>query len=144
MGKKLIWKFNIIDLILIGLLLVSLIALTYKLIWGRDSNNAEPYYITCICNESPGEILNGVGSGMPCSDGDYGTGIGNLLSLSVSDIQDNPQAKRGVFVVEAEASREEHGIKVGDVLYLKGKEFNLIIGDSVFAVYLSDIQPVKQ
>ena len=46
------------------------------------------------------------------------------------------------FTSRVAGEKTEHGIKVGDVLYLKGKEFNLIIGDAIFAVYVSNIAEI--
>ena len=142
MERKIFWKLNIIDIILIAVVVLSLFALVYKLT--RD-NNDDPssYLFTFVCDSAPAEVYDGIETGTPCSDGDAGVGLGNLTGLTLSDIADDASHKQGVFTVGLNGIQGEHGVTVEDVLYLKGKCLNLIAGDSVFSVYLSDMQVLE-
>lgn len=143
MERKLIWKFNIIDLILIGVVILSLVALVYKLTWGRDSNDEQAFLFTYVCASAPAEVYDGIATGTECSDGDYGNSLGKLTNLTLSDIPGDDRNKEARFMAAVSGKLGDHGVTVGDVLYLKGKECNLVVGDSVFSVYLSDMQPVE-
>ena len=143
MEKKILWKFNIIDLILIGVIIIGLIALIYNITWGGGDNDDEPFLFTYVCRLAPNEALEGISQGDLCMDGDYGNSLGKLTDISCSEIKDDTQNQQAVFVSALTGIKTEHGVTIDDVLYLKGKEFNLVVGDSVFSVYLSDIKSLK-
>lgn len=142
MERKLLWKFNIIDLILIGIVLLSLFALVYKFSHGSNDEQ-QAYLFTFVCEEAPLEIYHGIETGFTCSNGDTGESLGNLTHLMLSDIPDDDRHKQGVFTVALNGIPNEHGVTVEDSLYLKGMQISLMAGDSLFSVYLSEMQPVE-
>lgn len=142
MDRKIFWRFNIIDLILIGVILLSLIALLYKVRQDAGKDELHFYRLTYVCREAPAEIFDGIEPGIPCADGDYGTPLGKIESITAEESTSSEGSQKAVFVSMAEGQKADHGIMIGDVLYLKGKYFNLMAGDSIFPVYLSDIEPI--
>lgn len=143
MERKLLWKFNIIDLILIAAIVLGLIALVYKLTWGQPSDETEAYLFTYVCDSAPAEVYQDIQPGALCSDAEMGHSLGKLTNLILSDIPDNDKCKQGIFITALNGKPGEHGVLVEDVTYLKGKTLRLVVDDSVFSVYLSDIQTVK-
>lgn len=144
MQKKIIWKLNIVDLLLIVILGLSVLGLVYKFTFGQTEENLQAFTFTYVCEESPLEVLRSAEEGEGCADGDYGTSLGSLQSAQIEALADRPDAGRAVFVTQVDGEKAEHGVTVGDVLYLKGKRFNLMIGDAMFNVYISDIQEGAQ
>lgn len=143
MERKLLWKFNIIDLILIAVVGLGLIALVYKLTWGQSSDETEAYLFTYVCESAPAEVYQGIQSGALCSDAEAGHSLGKLTNLILSDIPEDAKCKQGIFITALNGKPAEHGVLVEEVTYLKGKTLQLVVDDSVFSVYLSDIQTVE-
>ena len=139
MERKIFWKLNIIDILLIAVVVLSLFALIYKLTHGNN-DDLSAYLFTFVCDSAPIEVYDGIEAGTACSDGDAGVALGNLTRLVLSDIAGDDSHKQGIFTVGLNGIQGEHGVTVDDILYLKGKCLNLIAGDSVFSVYLSDMQ----
>lgn len=144
MEKKIFWKFNIIDLLLIGILAVSVIALLYKITWGKQADETESFLFTYVCQSAPSETFQGIAPGLSCTDGDYGNSLGELTSVQNQELENDSQNQRCIFISQVEGKKNTHGVMVNEVLYLKGKSFNLVIGDSIFPVYLSEIQTLQQ
>lgn len=143
MERKLLWKFNIIDLILIAVIGLGLIALIYKLTWGQPSDETQAYLFTYVCESAPEEVYRDIQPGAFCSNAETGHSLGKLTNLVLSDIPDSNKKKQGVFITTLEGAPGEHGVLVEDVTYLKGKELQLVVDDSMFFVYLSDIQGIE-
>ena len=49
LSKKIIWKFNIIDLLLIFIIVLSIAALIYKSAWGKKNSEYRTYTVTYVC-----------------------------------------------------------------------------------------------
>ena len=143
MERKIIWKLNIIDLILIAVVGLSLIALVFKLTWGKPSDDTKAYLFTYVCDSAPAEVYQGLESGSLCRDAETGTALGKLTNLIVNEIPNNDKQKQGVFISALEGAKGEHGVLVDDITYLKGQELKLVVDDSVFSVYLSQIQTIE-
>lgn len=143
MDRKIFWKLNIMDLLLIGILAISIFALIYKITWGSKADKTESYLFTYVCQSTPKETLSGIAQGMACTDGDYATELGALTAMHEDVIDGNPDQRRVTFSSCLKGKKNTHGVTVNEVLYLKGKNFNLVIGDSIFSVYLSDIRPLE-
>lgn len=139
MEKRLLWKFNLIDLILIALVLFSLAALLYKVAVGSGEGDRS-YEFSYVCDEAPSEFLYGVAEGDKCADADNGTELGTVKWINVEELQATPGKARAVIGAEIKGTRLEHGVNVGDALYLKGQKVQLIVDDSVFEAYISDIK----
>ncbi len=142
MNKKIIWKLNIIDLLIITLLLISLTALVYRLTWGSGGDE-QIFEITYICDEASIELLRDIRSGDECSDWDLGTELGRITGASSEALPDAPDKGRAYIKTSVEGVKSSHGTTIGDSVYLKGKNLNLIVGDSVFEVYISNIIAVE-
>ena len=143
MDRKIFWKLNIMDLLLIGILAISIFALIYKITWGSKADKTESYLFTYVCQSTPKETLSGIAQGMACTDGDYATELGALTAMHEDAIDGNPDQRKVTFSSCLKGKKNTHGVTVNEVLYLKGKNFNLVIGDSIFSVYLSDIRPLE-
>ncbi len=141
MQRRIIWKFNIIDIILIVVLCISLLCLIYKFTFGRENDDKQSFLFTYICEESPTVVLKSINAGETCGDGDYGTSLGDLKSVVIKTDEKASETGSAEFVSEVSGEKAEHGVTIGDVLYLKGKRFNLMVGDSMFNVYISEIEP---
>ena len=144
MNKKIIWKFNIIDLLIIAVLLVSLTALVYRVTWGR-SEGEQTFALTFECDEAPLALLRDVRSGEECSDGDAGTDLGEVEGIFFEPLEEGSDKGRATINTVAEGSKPEnnHGVTIEDTIYLRGKPIDLVIGDTVFKVYISGIKAVK-
>lgn len=138
MDKKIIWKFNIIDIILIALIIMSIVALVYKTV-KTSGGKEESFTFTCVCEDTPLELLYNIKSGDICVDGEKGSELGVVSAVSVMPNAENNGKGRAEIRTIVEGTREKHGIYVNDNVYLRGKTFSLIIGDSVFYVYISNI-----
>lgn len=139
MDKKIIWKFNLIDLIIIALVILSLIALVYKIVQGSN-NDIKIFEVVCVCDEAPNDLLYGISSDSECIDGASGTELGKVVSSEVQSIDETSDKSKGIITLSVEGIKNDHGISVRDTVYLKGSNFSLIVGDSVFDVYINDIK----
>lgn len=175
--KKIVWKLNIIDLLLLTIILLSLIALIYKSVWGKQTAEYKPYSMTFVCESTPIELLDKVNSDETCIDGLLGAELGVVTSINSTPIFDNsssiysenflnsndndngqtnnnrqlsqtptprpsaePVRARATFVVSVEGAQTEHGVRVEQSVYLMGQTTQIVIGDTIFDVYLSDIK----
>ncbi len=217
--KKIIWKLNIIDLLLIAIILLSVSALIYKSVSGSgDESEYREYKITYICESAPIKLLDSVTEGALCVDGNNGDEVGELTDFEVTPIaeydasaarvsdrssseesrdndsentdEDNTDGENGdenspesnsedenmrdensdadsdsdeessqskkatptpgptptptrgeaVFNTVVEAAKADHGIRIEKNVYLLGQNVQLVIGDAVFDVYISDIE----
>lgn len=138
MNRKLIWKFNIIDLTIIAIVLLSLFALVYRMVSGSGEEKRS-YTLTYICEDAPTALLYEIQRGEACADGDTSTELGTVTDVSVYG---NPEDSRGNAAIRAEVEgyKTDHGVTVSDTVYLKGMHLNLIIGDSVFEAYIGNIE----
>lgn len=139
MNKKLIWKFNIIDLLIIGIVLLSLFALFYRMISGSDADERD-YTLTYICEDAPLTLLYDIKSGEECADADLGTDLGIITAVNAEANPEDDDRGRAAIAAEVTGFETDHGVTIGDSVYLKGKTVNLIVGDSVFEVYIKDIE----
>lgn len=138
MNRKLIWKFNIIDLIIIAIVLLSLFALVYRMVSGNGEEKRS-YTLTYICEDAPTNLLYEIQNGEACADGDTSTKLGAVTEVSFSDNSEDNRSSAAIRA-EVEGYKTDHGITVGETVYLKGMPINLIVGDSVFEVYIGDIE----
>ena len=143
MDRKIFWKFNIVDIILIAIILISIFFIIFRASNMRENDKNISYLFTYTCQSAPKEAYDGLSTGMSCSDGEYGNSLGQLTAINVLDIENDSNKKGASFTTVLKAKPEEHGVSSEEVLYLKGKELKLIIGDSVFDVYLSGIQALE-
>lgn len=166
LSKKIIWKLNIIDLLLIAIIVLSLCALIYKATWGGDEEY-RTYEISYVCENVPIEILGGLSDGAECSDYDTGSDLGVLKRVDYTPIIEEasaptvspersdddeegeeptpvptkePTHARAVIVTEADGVRAEHGVKVDQTVLLKALKIDLIVGDTVLDTYVSEIK----
>lgn len=170
LSKKIIWKLNIIDLLLIAIIIISICALIYKATWGGD-DEYRTYEITYVCENVPIEILDAMPEGAVCSDYDTGSDLGVLKRIEYTPIiEDEPQQKtaepsggdedsdeetdgstsprptktptraNAVIVTEADGAKAEHGIKVDQTVMLKALKVDLIVGDTVLDSYVREIK----
>lgn len=140
MDRKIIWKFNIIDLIIIAVLALSLTALLYRLTWGGEE---QVFEITYVCDEASLELLRDIRSGSLCADGDLGTELGKVSGCQAEPLTEESDKGRATIKAIVEGEKSEHGTTINDIVYLKGKDLNLIIDDAVFKVYISNIIAVE-
>ncbi len=134
--NNIIRRFNIIDILIVSVLALGVLALVFRLVMGSTDDN-EVFEFTYICNEAPIELLNEIKTDEICIDADSGAQLGLILSAATEPL--NEVMGRGVIVTKTNGKQTEHGIEVDNSIYIKGKKINLIIGDSIFEVYLSDI-----
>ena len=129
--KSAVKKFNIIDILLIALIFLSLISLLYKLTWG-SSEKYQSYEFVYICDSAPSELADSVSAKSKCADGDTGENLGEVISADIYGIDGTPDRSRIQIRVKTN----------GNTVYLKGKKLNLIVGDTVFETYISEIKPL--
>lgn len=164
LSKKIVWKLNIIDLLLLAIIFLSICALVYKATWGGD-DDYRTYEVSYVCENIPIEILNGLQSEMECSDYDSGSDLGILKrvdytpiveqAVSVDNERDDndddessptpkptkePAYARGVLITEVEGAKAEHGVKTEGIVLLKALKLDLIVGDTVLNVYVNEIK----
>lgn len=168
LSKKIIWKLNIIDLLLLAIIVISICALIYKATWGGD-DDYRTYEITYVCENVPIEILDALPEGAVCSDYDTGSDLGVLKRIDYTPIVEDepprssepdnsgdddedgrssasprptktPTRATAVIVTEADGVKAEHGIKVDQTVMLKALKVDLIVGDTVFDSYVREIK----
>lgn len=139
MDKKIIWKFNIIDLIILGVIFFSLVALLYKLTLG-SGDETQAFEFTCICDEAPSELVYNLQTDAECIDGSAGETLGSIIWVNCDAISETTDKVKGTFILKTNGTKTKHGISVNDTVYLKGSVFPLVIGDTMFQVYVSDIK----
>lgn len=139
--KSAVKKFNIIDILLIALIFLSLISLLYKLTWG-SSEKYQSYEFVYICDSAPSELADSVSAKSKCADGDTGENLGEVVSADIYGIDGTPDRSRIQIRVKTNGYESDHGVAVGNTVYLKGKKLNLIVGDTVFETYISEIKPL--
>lgn len=171
LSKKIIWKLNVIDLLIILIIIFSISALIYKATWGTGDAEYRDYKISFVCENVPISLVEDMETGLKCADGDSGTELGDLIELdyvpvitqpalsqTTTDTEKNnndsdtdksslpplptlePTRAKATFTTQVEGISAEHGIKINKSVYLKGKTVNLIIGDSIFTVYVNNIE----
>lgn len=202
--KKIIWKLNIIDLLLIVIILLSILALIYKSVSGSgDESEYREYTLTYVCESAPIRLFDTINQGELCIDGATGEEVGELADFEVTpifeyvpapetpeptpdeedeeEISENtdeentdeentdeenaedpesgdnedrsvkkntptprptpePTRAKAVFTTTVEAAKAEHGIRINKNVYLIGQSMQLVIGNTVFDVYISDMQ----
>lgn len=210
--KKIIWKLNIIDLLIITIILLSILALIYKSVSGSgDESEYREYRLTYVCESAPIRLFDTIENGSLCIDGGTGDEVGELAGFEVTPIIEyaapfsetsGPDAKdevdenaedenadsenldenedaenedaenedaenennyedeerktrkstptprptpeptraKAVFSTTVDAAKAEHGIRINKNVYLIGQSMQLVIGNTVFDVYISDMQ----
>lgn len=138
MNKKLLWKFNIIDLLIMAIILLGLIALVYRMVAGAGEDE-RTYTITYICEDAPLGLLYSIADGDLCVDGELGTSLGSVRHINAEINPHNDRRGRATITTTVDGFKAEHGVNIADTIYLKGKILNLIVGDSVFEVYIANI-----
>ena len=78
-------------------------------------------------------------------DGDAGTDLGEVEGIFFEPLEEGSDKGRATINTVAEGSKPEnnHGVTIEDTIYLRGKPIDLVIGDTVFKVYISGIKAVK-
>ena len=192
--KKIIWKLNIIDMLLIIIIALSIAALIYKSVSGSDDSEYRNYDLTFVCESAPVGLFDTIDTGLLCIDGGTGEEIGELRGFETTPIaeyapqtavqataepdenedenasedeDDNaedtdedrdredrsekrstpkpaptpePTRAKAVFNITSEAAKTDHGIRINKNVYLIGQSMQLVIGDTVFDVYISDMK----
>lgn len=202
--KRLIKKFNVIDFLITGLILISFIALLYKITLG-NGDELKAYQFTYVCEETPLEFADTVTTGNQCADGDTGEFLGEIIgaekiedasaadssdvvdttensdtskesekkaadnknnkennnnennnneSNSKNNFENNPKINTAEkspvpktamrIYARTNGYEAERGVAIGENVYLKGKKLNLIVGDTVYEVYISDIKLIEE
>lgn len=169
LSKKIIWKLNIIDLLLLAIIVLSVAALIYKTAWGKKYNDYQEYTIAYVCESTPIELVNKIQEGELCIDNTYGSEIGVVNSIEYTPITEvlppnyystaentdesdeesnrtprprpTPEPTRAKirFLAEANGAQTDHGIRIDQNIYLIGQSTQIIIGNTIFDVYISDI-----
>lgn len=137
MLKRILGKFNIIDFLLMALVIVSLAALLYRILPGGAGDDMD-FEITYICDGTPAQLTAAINQGSKCADGDTGEDLGKVLDFH-GEPADGDMAKFTLRTL-TKGSENDHGVVIGNTPYLKGKKMNLIVDDTVFEVYISDIK----
>ena len=138
MNRKLLWKFNIIDLLIMAIILLGLFALLYRMVSGAVEQERN-YTITYICEDAPLGLLYSIDVGDLCADGELGTALGTVRHINAEADPDGGTRGRATIITTVEGFKAEHGVSIGDTIYLKGKTIELIIADSIFDVYIANI-----
>lgn len=139
--KVTVKKFNIIDILLIALIFLSLISLLYKLTWGTGEKY-QSYEFVYVCDSAPNELVDSISVKAKCADGDTGENLGEVTSADIRGIDGSPDRSGAQIRVKTNGYQSDHGVAIGNTVYLKGKKLNLIIGDTVFEAYISEINPL--
>ncbi len=198
--KKIIWKLNIIDLLLIVIILLSILALIYKSVSGSgDESEYREYKLTYVCESAPIRLFETINQGELCIDAATGDEVGELSDFEVTPLFEyipsapetlesvsedendeeisedsdedstddenaedsensedserrskkntptprptpEPTRAKAVFTAAVDAAKAEHGIRINKNVYLIGQSMQLVIGNTVFDVYISDMQ----
>lgn len=183
--RKIIWKLNIIDLLLLLIIVLSIAALIYKSVSGNTEDDYREFTVTYVCENAPIGLFDSVSENAACIDGGTGEEIGVLTGFEKTPLveaaqyiaavpnerQDEnvdepdedengdeenesrnrnratpgpsptpkPTRAKAVFRVSVDAAQTEHGIRIDRNVYLIGQSMQLVIGNTVFDVYISDM-----
>ena len=136
MLKRILKSFNIIDFLLMALGIIRLSALLYRILPGGTGDDAD-FEITYICDGAPVQLTSSIKNGSRCADGDTGEDLGEVTDFYCET--GDGDMTRFTLRTLTRASEGDHGVFIGNTPYLKGKKMNLIVDDTVFEVYISDI-----
>ncbi|MGN0179194.1 MAG: hypothetical protein ACI4DY_07115 [Monoglobaceae bacterium] len=137
MLKRMLQRFNIIDFLLMALVIISLAALLYRILPGGAGDDTD-FEITYICDGTPAQLTSSIRNGAQCADGDTGEDLGEVTDF-YGETGEGDIMKFTLRTL-TKASEGDHGVVIGNTPYLKGKKMNLIVDDTVFEVYISDIK----
>lgn len=137
MLKRMLQRFNIIDFLLMALVIISLAALLYRILPGGAGDDTD-FEITYICDGAPAQLTSSIRNGAQCADGNTGEDLGEVTDFYGETVEGDIM----MFTLRTltKASEGDHGVVIGNTPYLKGKKMNLIVDDTVFEVYISDIK----
>ena len=137
MLKRMLQRFNIIDFLLMALVIISLAALLYRILPGGAGDDTD-FEITYICDGAPAPLISSIRNGAQCADGNTGEDLGEVTDF-YGETGEGDIMKFTLRTL-TKASEGDHGVVIGNTPYLKGKKMNLIVDDTVFEVYISDIK----
>ncbi len=199
--KKIIWKLNIIDLLLLLIIVLSIAALIYKSVSGNTEDDYREFTVTYVCENAPIGLFDSISENAACIDGGTGEEIGVLdgfektplveaaqyiaavpddntdENIDVENPDENaddeentdentdeenedknndgsgnrrratpapsptprPTRAKAEFRVKVDAAQTEHGIRIDRNVYLIGQSMQLVIGNTVFDVYISSM-----
>lgn len=106
LSKKIVWKFNIIDILLILIVLISIISLIYKSTFGSSDAQLQTFYVTYVCESTPAEVVGSIKAGDSCMDGDSNISLG-VLTESNSEPLETPAPPTATPRDEASSSNDE-------------------------------------
>lgn len=139
MLKNWIKKLNIIDYILLGILLFSLVGITVKILATSNGGENIRYQFTFVCESAPPEVLDHAPQEGICTDAENNINLGQITSLVRGD---EPQALR--FTSELKGSSSAHGILTGGRQYVIGQKLTVNLGSVQIPVYIADIQTISK
>ncbi len=137
--KKWMKKLNIIDYVLIGILLFSLVGITVKILSSGGGGENIRCQITFVCETAPQEIIDRAPQEGICTDAENNISLGQITSLLR---REEPQALR--FTSELRGSASEHGILTGGKQYVIGQRLTVNLGNIQLPVYIADIQDISK
>lgn len=137
MNKKLFGRFNIIDIILFGIIILALIGAVVRILWNNSVSYEDAEITATFVSENfRPEAARYLYSGAELINEADNSVIGRVVNFDISS--------DGTLTVKsfAEGSNLKHGIMLGGTTYFVGSEVLIISGDAVFTAYLSDIELV--
>lgn len=136
--KKWIKQLNIIDYLLLGILLFSLVGISIKIFSTSGGMDQTRFQLTFVCKTAPSEILAHAPQEGFCTDAENNISLGKLTSLQRSE---EPRVLR--FTTELKSSESEHGILTGGKQYVIGQNLTVNLGGIQLPVYIADIQTIS-
>ena len=127
MEKKLIWKFNIIDLLIIGIIILGIIALVFRTVSGKDNGRIE-FMFLCVCEQESRSLLSVIQPGQNCADNSTGADIGTVSEVCPDSV-----------VIRVRGRASEYGISVRNTRYFKGQSVEIITGNILLNTRIAQI-----
>lgn len=155
------WKFNIIDALVMGLLVLGILFAGLRMFGTGDTSTDAPsqeqtYRVTFFAESVPASSVKYLSKGSSACNGDMNMDLGTIIDLQIGDsivyvtLEDGtivasskPNYCSVTIVCELTGTQEEIGLKVGTYYLLVGHYMNVRSGNSEVYTYVTDIQSVK-
>lgn len=151
------FKFNIIDVIFILIIVAGLIFVGYKFIGNKTTSAKDTYIVTFFTEQVANDVTSHLTEGVSVYDDTDNIVMGTLKSSELSDaisynvnesgqtiVSDKPGYNSVTLQAEVRASDFSNGILIDSVKYSVNHSFVARVGDTKLYLRITDIQKASE